>query len=211
MGRLSKAKWCLLGCLIIVLVFVAASVFIPNGLTNAAGWVASKDFAGELRELVTKGKTQPDGLIEMTVESILVSEISYQPVVILKQKDKELYLPIWIGLTEANAISVALDKVEMPRPLTPDLLCHIIDKMGASIDYVVIRDIKDNTFYANIVLQANWRQLEIDARPSDAIAIALRIKSPIYVTEAVLENASVPLYHEAEKYTARHLEQHKAG
>ena len=202
MERLSKAKWCLLGCLIIVLVFLAASVFVPNRLTEAARWMASKDFAGELRELVRKGETQPDRLVEMTVESIVVSQISYQPVVILKQKDGELYVPIWIGLTEATAISVSLEEVEMPRPLTPDLLCRIIDIMGASIDYVVIQDIKDHTFYANIILQADWRQLEIDARPSDAIAIALRVKSPIYVTKAVLEKAGVPLYHEAEKYTA---------
>ncbi len=202
MGRLSRAKWCLSGCLIIVIMFVAASVLVPSGLTNVVGWVANKDFTGELRGPVGKGKTQPDGLVEMTVESILISKINHQPVVILKQKDGELYLPIWIGLTEANAISVSLEGVKMPRPLTPDLLCHIIDRMGASIDYIVIEDIKDHTFYANIILQASWRQLEIDARPSDAIAVALRVKSPIYVTRMVLEEAGVPFYHEAEEYTA---------
>ena len=207
MGRLSKIKWCLIGCLIIVLVFVATSVFVPYRLTEAATWVANKDFAGELRELVRGGETQPDGLVEMTVEGIVVSQIDFQPVAVLKQKDEELYLPIWIGFAEANAISVSLEEVKVPRPLTPDLLCDIIDRMGARVDYIVIRDIKDHIFYANIILQASWRQQEIDARPSDAIAIALRVKSPIYATKAVLEEAGVPLYHEAEKYTLMPLEQ----
>ena len=143
MERMSKAKWCLLGCLIIVLVFVATSVFVPDRLTEAARWVANRDVAGELRELIRKGETQPNELVEMTVEAVGISQISYQPVVILKQKDGELYLPIRIGLTEANAISVSLEGVELPRPLTPDLLCHIIDRMGARVDYIVIKDIKD--------------------------------------------------------------------
>ncbi|MBA7687806.1 hypothetical protein ES703_96279 [subsurface metagenome] len=201
MGRLSKTKWCLLGCLIIILAFAAASIFIPHGLTGAVGWVAQKDFAGELRGLVSKGETGPDGLVEMIVEGVVVSEIDYQPVVVLRQKDEELYLPIWIGLAEANAIVVTLEEVKLPRPLTPDLLCYIVDKMGASIDYIVIKDIKDNTFYANIILRDDWRQQEIDARPSDAIAIALRVQSPIYVTRAVLDKAGVSLYEKSEKYT----------
>ena len=201
MGRLSKAKWCLLGCLIIILVFVAASIFIPHGLTGAVGCVAQKGFAGDLRGLVKENEARPDGLVEMTVQGVVVSEIDYQPVVVLKQKGEELYLPIWIGLVEANAIGVVLEEIEMPRPLTPDLICHIIDRTGASIDYIIIKDIKDNTFYANIILRDGWRQQEIDARPSDAIAIALRVQSPIYVTRAVLDKAGVALYEESEKYS----------
>ena len=205
MERLSRIKGYLIGCLIIILVFVALSVLIPDRLNETVTWVAQKDFAGEIREVVRQGETRPDGLVEMTVDRIVVSEVSYQPVIILKQQDGELYLPIWIGLTEANAIAVSLEEIQVPRPLTPDLLCYIIDRMGASVDYIVINDIKDNTFYANIVLQANWRQLEIDARPSDAIAMALRAKSPIYVTEVVLEKAGLPLYEEPEKPNARDL------
>ena len=201
MGSLSRTKWCLLGCLIIILITVAASIFIPRGLTGAVGWVAQKDFAGALRGLVSKGKTGQDGLVEMVVEDVVVSQIDYQPVVILKQKDEELYLPIWIGLAEANAIAVTLEEFEMPRPLTPDLLCDIVDKMGARIDYIVIKDIKDDTFYANIILRADWRQQEMDARPSDAIAIALRVQSPIYVTRAVLDRAGVSLYEKSGEYT----------
>jgi len=209
MGRMSKAKWCLLGCLIIVLVLVSTSVFVPNSITNAVKWVADNDFAGKLRALAKQEEIQEDRLIEMIVDSIGVSKIDYQPVVILKQKGGQLYLPIWIGLAEANAVSVVLEGVKMPRPLTPDLLCSVIDRMGASVDYIVVNDLRNHTFYANVTLQANWRQIEIDARPSDAIAIAIRVRAPIYVTKAVLEKAGVLPDHEADKYTAMPVEKDK--
>jgi len=204
MGRLSKAKWCLLGCLIVVVVLVAMSVFVPDRLTNSVESVANNDLAGKLRALVKQEEIQEDRLVEMIVESIGVSKINYQPVVILKQKGGEFYLPIWIGLVEANAISVIIEGVEVPRPLTPDLLCAVIDRMGAGVDYIVISDLQNHTFYANVTLHANWRKMEIDARPSDAIAIALRVRAPIYVEKSVLEKAGVPLDHEVDKYTAMH-------
>jgi bifunctional DNase/RNase len=191
MGRLSKAKWCLLGCLIVVIVLVAGAVFVPNTLTNAVRWVANNDFAYQLRALSEQKAEQEPRLIEMVVETIGVSKIDYQPVVILKEKDGELYLPIWIGLAEANAISVILEGVEVPRPLTPDLLCSIIDRTGASVDYIVINDLQNHTFYANIVINVNRMQIEIDSRPSDAIAIALRVRAPIYVEKAVLDKAGI--------------------
>ncbi|GAH31451.1 unnamed protein product, partial [marine sediment metagenome] len=105
MGRLSKAKWCLLGCLIVVLVLIAGAVFIPGRLTGAVNWVANNDFAGKLRGLPEREVAQEDTLIEMVVERVGVMEIGYQPVIILKEKGGELYLPIWIGPLEANAIS----------------------------------------------------------------------------------------------------------
>ena len=191
MGRMSKVKWCLLGCLIIVLVLVSVSVFVPNSMTNAVKWVADNDFASRLRALARQEEIQGDRLIEMIVDSVGVSKIDYQPVVVLKEKDGEVYLPIWIGFTEVNAISVILEGVEVPRPLTPDLLRSVIHRMGASVDYIVIDDLQDDTFYANIALNANWVQVEIDARPSDAIAIAIRVGAPIYVEKAVLNKAGV--------------------
>ena len=123
MGRLSKMKWCLLGCLIMLLLLVAGSVFVPYSLTNAVKQVAENGFAYKLRVLSEQESAKKDTLVEMVVESVGVSKIAYQPVVILKQKGSELYLPIWIGPAEANAIAVMLDGVEVPRPLTPDLLC----------------------------------------------------------------------------------------
>jgi len=200
MGRIRQLRWCLLGFLIAVVVLAAVSVFIPGTLTDSVKWLASNGPADRLRGLVRQDEIPEDRLVEVVVEKIGVSQISYQPVVVLKQKDEELYLPIWIGLAEADAILVFLEGVEVSRPLTPDLLCAIIDSMGVSVDYIIISDLQDNTFYADIFLHASWRQMEIDARPSDAIAIALRAKAPIYVARPVLEAAGVSLEQEAGRY-----------
>jgi len=201
MGRLVKAKWCLLGCVIVVLVLVAGSVYVPGRLTDMVKSVANNDLACKLRVPSEQEADREDRLIEMAVETVGVSKIDYQPVVILKEKGGELYLPIWIGPLEANAIAVILEGVEVPRPLTADLLCSTINKIGASVDYVVINDLKDNVFYASVILNANWTQTETDARPSDAIAIALRVRAPICVTKAVLDKAGIPGRQMAEKYT----------
>lgn len=206
MTKLSRTKWCLLGSLLVMLALVAGPIFVPDKLTDAVKWVANNDFARKLRELSQPEVVGEDTRIEMVVESIGISKIGYQPVVILRDKGGELYLPIWIGLVEANAISVILEGVEVPRPLTPDLLCSIIDRTGVSVDYIVINDLQYQTFYAKITLDYNWRQIEIDSRPSDAIAIALRTKVPIYVTKAVLEKAGVPAERKTDEYTTMLLE-----
>ena len=206
MGRLSKVKWCLLGCLIIVLVFVAGSVFLPGALTGAVQWLASNGLTDRLTGSSEREVAQKETLVEMVVERVGVSKIDYQPVVILREKGGDLRLPIWIGLLEANAISVVLEGVEVLRPLTPDLLRSILDRMGASVDYIVINDLKDNIFYATIHVKSNWTRIEIDARPSDAIAVALRVKAPIYVEKAVLDKAGIQPEQEKEKYTVMYLE-----
>jgi len=211
MGRLSEAKWCLLGCLIILLVLVVGAVFVPSSLTSAVKWVANNEFASKLRALPEQEADTEHRLVEMVVETIGISKVDYQPVVILKEKDGELYLPIWIGPLEANAIAVVLERVEIPRPLTPDLLCSIINRIGAGVDYIVVNDLKDHTFYASVTLRANWRQMEIDARPSDAIAIALRVKAPIYVTKGVLERRGIWPEQEIDKYTTMHVEKDRPG
>jgi len=202
MGTRSKVKWCLLGCLAVVLVFVTGSVLIPDGLTNTVRWLAGNDSAGE-----SAGTSDPEAgtLIEMVVERIAISKVDYQPVVILKEKDGDIYLPIWIGPLEANAIAVVLEGVVVRRPLTSDLLHSILDSMEASVDYIVINDLRDHTFYAKISVQADWKQMEIDARPSDAIAIALRTKAPIYAARSVLERAGIRPDEEPEKYTVMHV------
>ena len=206
MGRLDKTKWCLLGCVIVVFVLVVVSVFVPGRLTNAVKWVANNDFSSKLRTLSKQEADPGCELIEMAVETIGVSNINNQPVVILKEKGGELYLPVWIGLLEANAISVALEGAEMPRPLTPDLLCSIIDRMGASVDYIVVNDLQHDIFYATVILNANWMRMGIDARPSDAIAIALRVGAPIYVEKAVLDQAGIQPGYGADKYTMMQAE-----
>jgi bifunctional DNase/RNase len=129
----------------------------------------------------------------MTIESIRVSLMNYQRVVILKEKDSDRYLPIWIGPAEADAIAVRLQDVQVARPLTHDLLRDMIEKLGASIDHIIVNDLSNDTFYAKVMLQVDGRSLEIDSRPSDAIALAVRAQVPIYADESVLEKAGVRL------------------
>jgi bifunctional DNase/RNase len=130
-------------------------------------------------------------MLEMVVDSIRVSLMNYQRVVILKEKGAERYLPIWIGPAEADSIAIKLQDVQVPRPLTHDLVRNIIHAFGARVSYIVVNDLKDDTFYAKIVLEANGKVLEIDSRPSDAIALAVRVNAPIYAEEAVLERAGI--------------------
>jgi len=202
MWELSKAKWCLLGGLIVILVFIAGSVFIPGSIANAVKRVANTDFASKIRAPLEQPTNQGYEMVEVVVDSVGISKINYQPVVILKEKEGELRLPIWIGFAEADAISVVLEGVEVPRPLTSDLLYSVMDGTGANLDYIVINDLQNDVFYASLMLNANWTQMEIDARPSDAIAIALRAGAPIYVTKMVLEKAGVPPELETVEYTA---------
>lgn len=132
-------------------------------------------------------------MIEMTIESIRVSLMNYQRVVILKEKNTERYLPIWIGPAEADAIAVRLQEVNVARPLTHDLLRSVLDALGATVKYIVVNDLANDTFFARIVLEVDGRRLEIDSRPSDAIALAVRTDVPIFADEAVLERAGVYL------------------
>ncbi len=132
-------------------------------------------------------------MIEMTIEGIRVSLMNYQRVVILKEKDSDRYLPIWIGPAEADAIAVRLQEVAVARPLTHDLLRNVLERLGAEVESVVVNDLSNDTFYAQIVLKVNGQRVEIDSRPSDAIALAVRAQIPIYAEDAVLEKAGVLL------------------
>lgn len=130
-------------------------------------------------------------MIEVTIDSIRMSMISSQRVVILREKAAGRYLPIWIGPSEADAIAVKLQNMSVPRPLTHDLLSSVIGSLGATVAFVVVNELKDDTFYAKIVLNVNGGQIEIDSRPSDAIALAVRTKSPLFVEESVLDKAGI--------------------
>ena len=132
-------------------------------------------------------------MIEMIIDSIRASLMNYHRVVILKEKAAERYLPIWIGPAEADAIAVKLQGVTVPRPLTHDLLYSIIDALGATINFILLSDLKSDTFYAKIVFNADGGQMEVDSRPSDALALALRAGVPIYAEEAVLDKAGIML------------------
>jgi len=144
---------------------------------------------------------------EMTIDSIRVSLMNYQRVVLLKEKVEEgedenapkRYLPIWIGPAEADAIAVKLQGVNVPRPLTHDLLTSIIGTLKADIDSIIVNDLKNDTFYAKIILNTEGEQTEIDSRPSDALALAVRVEAPIYADESVLDRAGILLDKETGK------------
>lgn len=131
---------------------------------------------------------------EMRLSKLILDPVTNTPLIILKDPEEKVILPIWIGLLEASAIAVELEKVLLPRPMTHDLIRNIFSRLGVAVTRVEVTDLKDNTFYALIHLIVNGEHLSIDARPSDAIALALRTSSPIYVDEAVigtLEKASL--------------------
>jgi uncharacterized protein len=138
-------------------------------------------------------------MIECKIESIRVSLVTQHRVVILKEVDSERYLPIWIGPYEADAIALELQEVPMQRPFTHDLLRAVIGELGANVTHILINDLRDDTFYARIVLDAQGRHAEVDSRPSDAIALAVRVKCPIFVEEPVMEKAGVTLEPESER------------
>ena len=131
--------------------------------------------------------------IEMLIDGIRVSLMNNQRVVILKEKEGERYLPIWIGPTEADAIAVKIEGVTLSRPLTHDFTCMAIDALGGSIQSAIIDKLEADTFYAKVILQADKKQKEIDCRPSDALAMAVRGNVPIFADEEVLKQASIVL------------------
>ena len=146
-------------------------------------------------------------MIEVVIDSIRVSLMNYQRVVILKEKMADRYLPIWIGHAEADAIAIKLQGVTVARPLTHDLLRSVIDTLGASINFIVVNDLKNDNFFAKIALRVDGHEIEVDSRPSDALALAVRVEVPIYVDESVMDKAGIlldketgkPLFDDSEK------------
>src|SRR5918995_364242 len=127
--------------------------------------------------------------IEMTIKGLMVDPITNMPIVILRDKDGQKVLPIWVGIFEANAIALQIENIATPRPMTHDLLRNIITDLDGQVDRVVVSDLKDNTFFAIIHLTVKGEAVVVDARPSDAIALALRTRAPILVDETVIDNA----------------------
>ena len=127
--------------------------------------------------------------IEMTIKGLMVDPITNMPIIILRDKDGQRVLPIWVGVFEANAIALQMENITTPRPMTHDLLKNVISDIHAHIQKIVVSDLKENTFYALIYLQVNGEPVAIDARPSDAIALALRAQAPIFVEDRVIDHA----------------------
>ena len=137
-------------------------------------------------------------MLELEIESIRVRQETQQRAVVLKVKDSDLYLPIFIGQFEVEAIRFKLMNVEGERPMTHDLLGSVIDDLGGTIHSIVVSELKNDTFFAKIVIDTNGTLIEIDARPSDALALAVRSESPIYAEDDVVEKAGVSLDFERE-------------
>jgi bifunctional DNase/RNase len=127
--------------------------------------------------------------IEMSIKGLMVDPVTNMPIVILRDKDGQKVLPIWVGIFEANAIALQIENIATPRPMTHDLLRNVIQDLKASVQKIVVCDLQENTFYALIYLSLNGGTVAIDARPSDAIALALRTRAPIFVEETVIDNA----------------------
>ena len=132
-------------------------------------------------------------MIPVAIHSIQVSLMSNHRVIVLKDLEakEERLLPIWIGPFEAEAIAIQLQGAQVPRPLTHDLLKSVIGTLGARVSHIYINDLSDSTFYSRIIVQHDGREVEIDSRPSDAIALAVRVQAPIYVAESVMEQAAI--------------------
>jgi len=129
-------------------------------------------------------------MVEVEIDSIRVSLMSQHRIVILKELQSERFLPIWIGPYEAEAITVSLQELEIARPLTHDLLRNILETLNAEVLRINITDLKDDVYYARIILSVDGHQLEIDSRPSDALALAVRVHVPIYVSDQVMDMAA---------------------
>jgi bifunctional DNase/RNase len=125
----------------------------------------------------------------MTIKGLMVDPITNMPIVILRDKEGQKVLPIWVGIFEANAIALQIENISTPRPMTHDLLRNVIHDLNAAVQRIVVSDLQENTFYALIYLSVNGETVAIDARPSDAIALALRTRAPIFVEEKVIDHA----------------------
>lgn len=130
-------------------------------------------------------------MIEVVIDSIRVSLMSQERLIVLKDMNSDRYLPIWIGQCEADAITIELQEQPVKRPNTHDLLKNIVQELGGKVVHVLISDLRNDIFYARIVVEINGKQLEIDSRSSDAIALAVRVKTPIFVAESVMDKASI--------------------
>jgi bifunctional DNase/RNase len=169
----------------------------PRPPLDRAVWVADIDGVSEERDIVKRQ-------LEVEIRGLILDPVSNTPIVILKKPDENLFLPIWIGVFEANAIALELEGVQTPRPMTHDLLRGVVDALRAHVDGIVVHSLVENTFHARVLLRdAEGKHLEVDARPSDAIALALRCRAPIKVAETVFREAHALDFREGEDQEAK--------
>jgi uncharacterized protein len=129
--------------------------------------------------------------VEMKIRGLMMDPVTNMPIVVLKDVQGQAILPIWVGVYEANAIALEIEKVQTPRPMTHDLLKNVLLGLEVRVQKIVVNDLKDDTFYALIWVEREGQMMTIDSRPSDALALALRVDCPIFVDEAVLKNSKI--------------------
>jgi bifunctional DNase/RNase len=129
--------------------------------------------------------------VEMKIRGLMMDPVTNMPIVVLKDVQGQAILPIWVGVYEANAIALEIEKVQTPRPMTHDLLKNFLLGLEVRVQKIVVNDLKDDTFYALIWVEREGQMMTIDSRPSDALALALRMDCPIFVDEAVLKNSKI--------------------
>ncbi len=128
--------------------------------------------------------------IEFKIKGLMMDPLTNSPIVVLQDVNSDTLLPIWVGIFEANAIALQIEKIDTPRPMTHDLIKGVLNQLDAKVSKIVVTELKDNTFYALIFLSVAGKVITIDSRPSDAIALALRTDSPIFVTEEVISKSA---------------------
>jgi bifunctional DNase/RNase len=129
--------------------------------------------------------------IEMTIKGLMIDPITNMPIIILRDQEGQRILPIWVGVFEANAIALQIENVQTPRPMTHDLLKNVLFGLNVQVQKVVVNELRDDTFYALIWVERNGERMSIDSRPSDALALALRVDCPIFVEETVLKSSKI--------------------
>jgi bifunctional DNase/RNase len=150
-------------------------------------------------------------MVEVTIDSIRVSLTTQHRVVILKDINSERYLPIWIGQFEAEAITVELQEIPPQRPFTHDLIKSVIRELGGKVVHIMVNELRNDVFYAKLVVDVDGRQIEIDSRPSDAIAVAIRTKSPIFIADSVMSRAGIEMEEDIEEHIVSETGKRQAG
>ena len=146
----------------------------------------------------TEGDPEADRVQEMVIYGVSFDMVGKQPIVLLKTVDSNKFLPIWIGHPEAAAILMKLQGASTPRPMTHDLLSEMLSELDVSCTRVSVTELRENTFYASITLSVNGQEVEIDSRPSDALAVAVRTSAPIFAAEEVIQESAIEFEHEVE-------------
>ena len=136
--------------------------------------------------------------IEFKIKGLMMDPLTNSPIVVLQDTNSDTLLPIWVGIFEANAIALQIEKVDTPRPMTHDLMKGLLNHLNAQVTKIVVTELKDNTFYASITLRVNGQEVDIDSRPSDALAVAVRTSAPIFAAEEVIQESAIEFEHEVE-------------